>query len=194
VRRAKLKVKPGQRVVFRPAALTYQAPQPEDQTDLLSRFCSSEFSAAWADGVSPTAVLSPGLLDEIDQPTAIALLTRAQPERPRERLERAEVLLGEDFRRRHHHGLRARRDRVRTREHRDGGLAAADVALQEPQHAVAGGHVAEDVRDGFGLRICQVVGQGLDQSGAKLAGARQLAALRPLHVGANEREGQLVGQ
>lgn len=39
--------------------------------------------AAWADGVSPTAVLSPGLLDEIDQPTAIALLTRAQPERPR---------------------------------------------------------------------------------------------------------------
>ena len=33
--------------------------------------------------VSPTAVLSPGLLDEIDQPTAIALLTRAQPERPR---------------------------------------------------------------------------------------------------------------
>jgi hypothetical protein len=40
-------------------------------------------SAAWADGVSPTAVLSPGLLDEIDQPTAIALLTRAQPERPR---------------------------------------------------------------------------------------------------------------
>ena len=39
--------------------------------------------AAWADGVSPTAVLSPGLLDEIDQPTAISLLTRAQPERPR---------------------------------------------------------------------------------------------------------------
>ncbi|MEY3142354.1 MAG: hypothetical protein RLY21_847 [Planctomycetota bacterium] len=40
-------------------------------------------NAAWSGGVSPTAVLPPGLLDEIDQPTAIALLTRVQPERPR---------------------------------------------------------------------------------------------------------------
>ena len=32
------------------------------------------------------------------------------------------------------------------------------------------------------------------ERGAKVAGAWQLPALRPLHVGANEREGQLVGQ
>lgn len=40
-------------------------------------------AAAWADGVSPTVVVPAGLLEEIDQPTAIALLTRAQPERAR---------------------------------------------------------------------------------------------------------------
>lgn len=40
-------------------------------------------AAAWADGVSPTVVVPPGLLEEIDQPTAVALLTRAQPDRPR---------------------------------------------------------------------------------------------------------------
>ena len=37
---------------------------------------------------------------------------------------------------------------IRTANHvKDSALAGADVALQEPQHAVAGGHVAEDVRD-----------------------------------------------
>lgn len=38
-------------------------------------------SAAWSDGVSPTAVMPPGLAEEIDRATAIALLSRPQPER-----------------------------------------------------------------------------------------------------------------
>lgn len=38
-------------------------------------------AAAWADGVSPTLVMPPGLSEEIDQPTAVALLSRARPER-----------------------------------------------------------------------------------------------------------------
>lgn len=39
-------------------------------------------AAAWADGVSPTLVLPPGLAEEIDAATATALLSRARPERP----------------------------------------------------------------------------------------------------------------
>ena len=39
-------------------------------------------AAAWSDGVSPMLVMPPGLAEEIDQPTAIALLSRARPERP----------------------------------------------------------------------------------------------------------------
>lgn len=38
-------------------------------------------AAAWGDGVSPTLVMPPGLAEEIDPPTAIALLTRGQSER-----------------------------------------------------------------------------------------------------------------
>ena len=39
-------------------------------------------AAAWADGVSPTLVMPPGLAEEIDHPTAVALLSRARPDRP----------------------------------------------------------------------------------------------------------------
>lgn len=74
--------------VSSPVAVAREGAGPEVRLARLSEGlaqCAFDalLSAAWADGVSPTAVLSPGLLDEIDQPTAIALLTRAQPERPR---------------------------------------------------------------------------------------------------------------
>ena len=47
------------------------------------------------------------------------------------------VLAGEDFRRNHEGTLRAALDGRRQRHQRHHGLAGTDVALQEPQHAVA---------------------------------------------------------
>ena len=45
------------------------------------------------------------------------------------------MLAGEDLGRRHQRGLRAALDRAQHRQQRDHGLAAADIALQQPHHA-----------------------------------------------------------
>ncbi len=61
------------------------------------------------------------------------------------------VLAGENFGRGHHRGLPARFDHVRHRQERDDGLARADVALQQSQHAPLGPEIGADVVDRLAL-------------------------------------------
>ena len=68
-----------------------------------------------------------------------------QPCRRSEAAYRLEMLAGEKLGRRHERGLRAGLDRGRHGEKGDDGLAAADVALQEPQHAVGIGEIGVDL-------------------------------------------------
>ena len=73
----------------------------------------------------------------------------------------------------------ARRSRPpRQGQQRDHGLARADIALQQPQHPLGRGHVAQDVVHGVGLRIGEAVGQGREDLRADCPVAAQRAALR----------------
>jgi len=67
-----------------------------------------------------------------------------------ERRDGLEVLARQNLGRRHQ-GAGPGRDRGRAGEQRHHGLAGADIALQQPQHAVGLGEVAHDVRDGAAL-------------------------------------------
>ena len=64
---------------------------------------------------------------------------------------RLEVLACQQLGRRHQRGLRAGLDRGGHGEKGDDGLAAADVALQEPQHAVGIGEIGVDFRQALCL-------------------------------------------
>ena len=59
---------------------------------------------------------------------------------------RGEVLAREDLGRRHQRRLAAGLDRVQHGQQGDHRLAAADIALQQPQHPRCGGHVGVDFR------------------------------------------------
>ena len=72
-----------------------------------------------------------------------------------EREEAASMLLGQELGRRHQGGLPAGGDH-RQRGHRGHhGLAAADIALHQPQHGVAELHIALDFRNDRPLRLGQ---------------------------------------
>ena len=80
-------------------------------------------------------------------------------ERPKERRERLRMLLGEDLGRRHERRLTAVLDSAVAGGGRDHRLAAADVALHQPVHHMAGGQIGEDRVDGGLLRMGQLEGQ-----------------------------------
>ena len=89
-----------------------------------------------------------------------------------ERCDRLEVLAREDLGRRHQRGLPAAFDHGGGGEQRHHGLARADVALQQPQHAFGLGEIGDDVGDRARLRRGQRIGQGLDQLLAQLRRCR----------------------
>ena len=86
---------------------------------------------------------------------AFALLRRQAARQPRyvqrqalePRSELAVMLFRQDFRRGHECHLIARLDRLQGGQRRDHGLAAADVALQQPLHRIGLGEVSPDLRD-----------------------------------------------
>ena len=80
-----------------------------------------------------------------------------------ERRDGVEMLPRQDFGRRHQRRLPAGLDHGRGGEQRHHGLAGADVALQQPQHALGLGEVGDDVVDRARLRRRQRVGQGRDR-------------------------------
>ena len=59
------------------------------------------------------------------------------------------VLSGENFRRRHDRRLGTGLDHICRRQQGDDGLAGADIALQQPQHALGAGEIGAD----FGYRL-----------------------------------------
>ena len=71
-----------------------------------------------------------------------------------------EMLARQKLGRRHQRGLRASLDRGRHGEQRDDGLAAADIALQQPQHAVRAGQVGVDLGKRARLRAGELEGKG----------------------------------
>ena len=73
------------------------------------------------------------------------------------------MLARQDFGRRHQRRLAAAFDHGRGGEQRHHGLAGADVALQQPQHAFGLGEIGDDVGDRARLRRRQRIGQRLDQ-------------------------------
>ena len=78
------------------------------------------------------------------------------------RRDRLEMLARQDFGRRHQRGLAAGLDHGRRGEQRDDGLAGADIALQQPHHALRAGEIGDDVVDRALLGGGQRVGQGGD--------------------------------
>ena len=85
----------------------------------------------------------------------------------------AEVLLGEDFGRRHQRDLEAAFDRPGRRQRGDHRLAAADVALHQPMHGARAAQVAFDLVPDAVLRRRQLERQRLAQLRRQFAGALQ---------------------
>ena len=75
--------------------------------------------------------------------------------------DRAVVLLGKDFRRRHHGDLEPVVHGHHGREQRNDGLTGADVALQQPLHGPWFLQVRDDLRQCVALALCQLEGQYL---------------------------------
>jgi len=104
------------------------------------------------------------------------------------------MLAREDLRRRHHRRLPSGLDGTRHGEQAHDGLAGADIALEEAQHALVADHVLADLADGPRLRPRQREGQGLreglDQAPVTRIGASRLAA----HARAHDGEGELGGE
>ena len=93
------------------------------------------------------------------------------------------MLAREDFGRRHQRGLPAASIDGRGREQRHHGLARADVALQQAQHAFGLGEIGDDLGDRARLRRRERIGQRLDELFAQVPG-RRVSAGRPAAAGA----------
>jgi hypothetical protein len=104
------------------------------------------------------------------------------------------MLAGEKLGRRHQRGLRAGFDRLRHGDERDHRLAAADVALEQPHHAVRRGHVGADLRDRAPLRSREFERQRAEDAPAQSAVPVQHAASRSAQGAPHELERELVGE
>ena len=118
----------------------------------------------------------------------------AQPGGLGERPHALEMLAREDFGRRHQRRLPARFDDIGHRQQRDDRLARADVALQQPQHALGRGEIGADFGERARLRAGQREGQrGLDPGGQPpVAGAWPAGEVA--HARAHHQQRQLIGE
>ena len=96
--------------------------------------------------------------------------------------------------RRHQRRLRAGLHRARHGEQRDDGLAAADIALQQAQHAMRAREVGVDLGERAGLRAGQLEGEGGEDRLAQLAGPSEAPPGAPLEPCADHGKRKLVGQ
>ncbi len=117
-----------------------------------------------------------------------------EPGRLGQRLDGGEVLARQDFGWRHQRGLKTRLDRRQHGQERHHGLAAADIALQQAQHAVVTRHVGGDFGIGEALRAGQLVGQGGDYPVAELARAGDLPSWQAALMRPHQLESELIGE
>ncbi len=130
----------------------------------------------------------------LGRPVAPGDERHGEARRLRARQKAGEMLAREDLRGRHQRGLAPAFHRVGHGEERHHRLARADVALQQPQHAVGGGEVGADLGQRRPLRRREGEGQGgLDALGDVVAGGRG-AALPHAHALAHQGERDLVRQ
>jgi hypothetical protein len=109
-------------------------------------------------------------------------------------LYRLEMLAPEQLGRRHERGLRSGLDRGRHGEKGDDGLAAADIALQEPQHAVGIGEIGVNFRERAGLRSGELEGEFGKDGLAELAGSGEGAPGAAAQTLPDHGERKLIGQ
>ncbi len=104
------------------------------------------------------------------------------------------MLAREDLGRGHERRLPARFDGARHGQERDGGLAGADIALQEAEHALVGDEVAADILDRAALGAGEGERERLLDPSHQGAVAGVLASRQPAHAAAHEGEGELRGE
>ena len=104
------------------------------------------------------------------------------------------MLPRQDFRRRHQRRLPAGLDHGGGREQRDHGFSRADVAVQQPQHAMRLRQIGDDIADRALLRRRQRVGERRDDAFAQAAfGGAAVAGPLP-HMRAQQGERELAGE
>ena len=111
-----------------------------------------------------------------------------------ERRDGGKMLARQNFGRRHERRLPAGLDHMRRRDQRDHRLAGADVAVQQPQHALRLRQIGDDVGDRALLRRRERVGQRGDDARAQPALGGAAAAGARAHVRAQQCERELAGQ
>ena len=137
---------------------------------------------AFEDGLSGLAVLPPG---QDRQGYAGGAEKRVEPVR---------MLADQHVGGRHEGGLGAALDDLQHADRGDHRLAAADIALQEPEHPYGLGEILTDLDGRLLLRCGQLEGQGPDHGSAKLVIAWPGDAGSFLAPVAGERERQLGRQ
>ena len=126
-------------------------------------------------GVRPNHDLQAAARQLVQQSRALVTATLAQQQSRFEPCGAAEggdahpVLAGEYLGRRHQRCLTAGLDRAQHRHQRDQGLAAADIALKQAQHATVAFHVAIDLGDRLDLRVRELMPERRQCPGAQRA-------------------------
>ena len=111
-----------------------------------------------------------------------------------ERRDGGKMLARQNLGRRHDRRLPPGFDHMRGGKKRDHGLARADVAVQQPQHALRLRQIGDDVGDRALLRWRERIGQGGDDPRAQPALGGGAAAGAGAQMGAKERQRELAGE
>ena len=111
-----------------------------------------------------------------------------------QRRDGGEMLAGEQLGRRHERRLPAGLDHRRRGEQRHHRLAGADIALQQPQHALGQSEIVDDVVERLLLRMGERIGQAFQDARAQGSGDGGAAAGLAAHMCAQQRQRQLAGE
>ena len=156
-------------------------------SSITARARSLVFDGVLEQGVGADDDLDGAVLDAAQQAGAFLALDRSGQQGDRDGAEAGQgavVLLGQDLGGRHQGGLLAGFDRAQHGEQRDQGLAGADIALQQAQHAAGGGEVGVDflqrLRPGTGWAESRSACMAMSRSReSPISGWPQRARTRP---------------
>ena len=139
-------------------------------------------------------------LERVEDLGALASALAAREQRNAQASRRAEaadglkMLARQQFGRRHQCRLRAGLDRRRHGEERHDRLAAADIALEQAQHAAGAREIGVDLGERAGLRAREREGQGGEDRFAQLSRRGKPPSGASLEPGADHGKRKLVGE